>query len=280
MIKALLAATDARGLRHGGARVRPRADLRLLPDPALLRARGLVGAAGRGSSIPRRSRSMAPSRRPGGSRNERRPDASRSPSTSSPTSSAPGASSASGGWRRRSRSRTPVSIRWRPFQLDATIPPEGKDRRAYMEAKFGSLENDRSRSMRTSPSSEPQHGIPFAFDRIKVSPNTLDAHRLIRWAGRSGTPGRGRRGAVPRLFHRGPQHRRPRCAGGYRRRGWNGSARPPRRASRRTRIARRSARTSWPRSGSASPAFRPLSSPAATGWSARSRPRRSPRPCR
>jgi predicted DsbA family dithiol-disulfide isomerase len=29
-------------------------------------------------------------------------------------------------------------------------------------------------------------GIPFAFERIEVSPNTLDAHRLIRWAGEEG----------------------------------------------------------------------------------------------
>ena len=30
-----------------------------------------------------------------------------------------------------------VTVRWRPFQLDPTIPPEGKDRREYMIAKFG-----------------------------------------------------------------------------------------------------------------------------------------------
>ena len=29
-------------------------------------------------------------------------------------------------------------------------------------------------------------GIDFAFDAIKVAPNTLDAHRVIRWAGNSG----------------------------------------------------------------------------------------------
>lgn len=30
-----------------------------------------------------------------------------------------------------------VAVRWRPFQLDPTIPPEGKDRKEYMRAKFG-----------------------------------------------------------------------------------------------------------------------------------------------
>ena len=29
-------------------------------------------------------------------------------------------------------------------------------------------------------------GIPFAFDKIERAPNTLDAHRLIRWAGSAG----------------------------------------------------------------------------------------------
>jgi predicted DsbA family dithiol-disulfide isomerase len=79
-------------------------------------------------------------------------------------------------------SEIPLTIRWRPFQLDPTIPPEGKDRRAYMEAKFGSLEKIASIHEHITKLGA-ELGIPFAFDRIKVSPNTLDAHRLIRWAG-------------------------------------------------------------------------------------------------
>ena len=34
-------------------------------------------------------------------------------------------------------SESPIVVSWRPFQLDATIPPEGMDRQAYMERKFG-----------------------------------------------------------------------------------------------------------------------------------------------
>ena len=30
-----------------------------------------------------------------------------------------------------------LDVRWRPFQLDPTIPPEGMDRKIYMERKFG-----------------------------------------------------------------------------------------------------------------------------------------------
>jgi len=78
-----------------------------------------------------------------------------------------------------------VHVRWRPFQLDPTIPPEGKDRREYMVAKFGSDERIREIHARIEPLGEAE-GINFAFAAIKVAPNTLDAHRVIRWAGAAG----------------------------------------------------------------------------------------------
>ena len=79
----------------------------------------------------------------------------------------------------------PLAVSWRPYQLDPTIPPEGKDRRAYMEAKFGSMEKIGAIHEHITKLGA-ELGIAFAFDRIKVSPNTLDAHRLIRWAGEAG----------------------------------------------------------------------------------------------
>ena len=76
----------------------------------------------------------------------------------------------------------PATIRWHPYQLDPTIPPGGKSRREYLLAKFGS--EDRIRQLhRNIESVGAAEGIDFAFERIAVSPNTLDAHRLIRWAG-------------------------------------------------------------------------------------------------
>ncbi|MDF3151823.1 DsbA family protein [Mesorhizobium sp. XAP10] len=90
-----------------------------------------------------------------------------------------------------------VHVRWRPFQLDPTIPPEGKDRREYMLAKFGSDERIREIHARIEPLGEIE-GISFAFDAIKVAPNTLDAHRLIRWAGAAGEAIQNR--LVRRLF--------------------------------------------------------------------------------
>jgi predicted DsbA family dithiol-disulfide isomerase len=90
-----------------------------------------------------------------------------------------------------------VHIRWRPFQLDPTIPPEGKDRREYMVAKFGSDERIREIHARIEPLGEAE-GINFAFAAIKVAPNTLDAHRVIRWAGAAGEVMQNR--LVRRLF--------------------------------------------------------------------------------
>ncbi len=76
-------------------------------------------------------------------------------------------------------------IRWRPYRLDPTIPPEGVDRRAYLKAKFG--DSPRTQSMGDAIRSEGSgEGIAFAFEKIERSPNTLNSHRLIRWAGSAG----------------------------------------------------------------------------------------------
>lgn len=78
-----------------------------------------------------------------------------------------------------------VQVHWRPFQLDPTLPSEGKDRETYLAEKFGSAERARELygNIRAAGDME---GIRFDFNAIKVSPNTLDAHRLIRWAGSAG----------------------------------------------------------------------------------------------
>jgi predicted DsbA family dithiol-disulfide isomerase len=90
----------------------------------------------------------------------------------------------------------PVEVHWRPFQLDATIPPEGMDRKVYMERKFGAGDRiKKAHEHLTTLGAE--IGIAYAFDRIKISPNTLDAHRLIRWAGEAARQGR----IVEALFH-------------------------------------------------------------------------------
>ena len=92
-----------------------------------------------------------------------------------------------------------VHVNWRPFQLDPTIPPEGKDRKAYMQAKFG--DGERLKQVHANlVSLGAVEGISFDFDAIKISPNTLDAHRVIRWAGASGEDVQNR--LVDELFSR------------------------------------------------------------------------------
>lgn len=78
-----------------------------------------------------------------------------------------------------------IEINWLPFQLDASLPPEGKDRRLYLLEKFGSKENS-DRLHEGIIQAGDGENIDFQFDAIKVSPNTLDAHRLIAWAGQHG----------------------------------------------------------------------------------------------
>ncbi|MEI6574010.1 MAG: DsbA family oxidoreductase [Alphaproteobacteria bacterium] len=75
----------------------------------------------------------------------------------------------------------PVIVRWHPFQLDPTIPPEGLDRKAYMAKKFPDpsyLKNAHERLKSLGDAA----GLKFDFESIAKSPNTLDAHRLIQWA--------------------------------------------------------------------------------------------------
>lgn len=74
-----------------------------------------------------------------------------------------------------------VEMKWRPYQLDPTLPPQGKDRKVYLREKFGS--ESRARDMhRTLIELGEEVGIEFDFDAITRAPNTLDAHRLVYWA--------------------------------------------------------------------------------------------------
>ena len=78
-----------------------------------------------------------------------------------------------------------VVVNWQPFQLDPTIPPEGKDRRTYFKEKFN--DDDRVRDMHAQLTELGRaEGIAFDFKAIERSPNTLDAHRVVRWAGIEG----------------------------------------------------------------------------------------------
>lgn len=74
-----------------------------------------------------------------------------------------------------------VAVRWHPFQLDPSLPKEGKDRQAYLTEKFGGPNKAKALYDRIRHAGQ-QAGIDFAFDKITISPNTLDSHRLILWS--------------------------------------------------------------------------------------------------
>jgi predicted DsbA family dithiol-disulfide isomerase len=76
---------------------------------------------------------------------------------------------------------SPFAIRWRPFQLDPTIPREGIDRAAYLARKFGDPADLAATHARLEAMGR-DVGLAFRFERIRRAPNSLDAHRLIRWA--------------------------------------------------------------------------------------------------
>jgi predicted DsbA family dithiol-disulfide isomerase len=86
------------------------------------------------------------------------------------------------------RTEIPVSTSWRAFQLNPDMPPEGMERSAYLAAKFGG-QGHAQRIYGAITAAGAAEGIPFAFDRIRRTPNTVDAHRLIRFASRSGRGG-------------------------------------------------------------------------------------------
>ena len=96
----------------------------------------------------------------------------------------------------------PFAIRWRPFQLDPSIPPEGMDRIDYMTRKFGDLARVEPVHRRLE---EMGHavGIDFHFDRIRRAPNTTDAHRLIHWAAPEGLQTRTAMALFRRYFELG-----------------------------------------------------------------------------
>ncbi len=75
----------------------------------------------------------------------------------------------------------PFEIAWRPFQLNPDMPPEGMDRQEYLDTKFGGPEKAR-RAYDHVEATARASGLEFHIDRITRTPNTLDAHRLIRWA--------------------------------------------------------------------------------------------------
>jgi predicted DsbA family dithiol-disulfide isomerase len=83
------------------------------------------------------------------------------------------------------RPEVEAKILWHPFQLNPDMPPEGMARERYIAAKFGGGAHA-SRIYQNVTEVGAAVGIPFHFERIRVTPSTRDAHRLIRRATEAG----------------------------------------------------------------------------------------------
>jgi len=89
-----------------------------------------------------------------------------------------------------------VTIAWRPFQLNPDMPREGADRKTHLRAKFGGDERFKQMYDAITEAGKSVE-IPFAFDKVERTPNTIDSHRLIDRAGRNGRQD----AVVEALFH-------------------------------------------------------------------------------
>ncbi|TCZ66919.1 DsbA family oxidoreductase [Roseicella aquatilis] len=85
----------------------------------------------------------------------------------------------------RSRPDVVAELIWRPFLLNPDLAPQGVPRQEYLVRKFGGEERAR-RLHGTIADLGRAEGLDFRFDRIRRVPHSLDAHRLVRWAGRFG----------------------------------------------------------------------------------------------
>ncbi|WP_299612476.1 DsbA family oxidoreductase [uncultured Tateyamaria sp.] len=79
----------------------------------------------------------------------------------------------------------PFVIEWHPFQLNPDMPEDGMDRREYLETKFGGKDGA-VRAYAPVVENAEKAGLKIDFEGMKRTPNTLDAHRLIHWAGIEG----------------------------------------------------------------------------------------------
>jgi len=81
----------------------------------------------------------------------------------------------------KKRPQRSLNVRWRAFQLNPDMPPDGMERSRYLELKFGGALNAQAVYAQVEAAGR-QEGIDFAFERLRRTPNTIMSHRLIRFA--------------------------------------------------------------------------------------------------
>jgi predicted DsbA family dithiol-disulfide isomerase len=97
---------------------------------------------------------------------------------------------------------TPVEVEYQPYFLNPWIPREGIDRKTYLETKFGSVERYAAIAERVAAAAAAE-GLVYAPDKMSRQPNTLDCHRLIRWAHGTADPARVKQRLMDLYFAQG-----------------------------------------------------------------------------
>ena len=80
-------------------------------------------------------------------------------------------------------SQVQAELTFSPYMLDPNVPENGQDYKVYMRAKFGDGSSDLFRLSRQHlENAGKEIGINFDFSAITRRPNSLSAHRLMKWA--------------------------------------------------------------------------------------------------
>jgi predicted DsbA family dithiol-disulfide isomerase len=82
-----------------------------------------------------------------------------------------------------------VTVRYRPYFLNPWVPRAGISRTEYLTTKFGSVERYKANAQRVVTAAR-EEGLAYNLDAVARQPNTIDCHRLIRWAAESGDAAR------------------------------------------------------------------------------------------
>lgn len=82
---------------------------------------------------------------------------------------------------RRERPDFRYSTVWKPFFLNPDTPPEGEPYLPFLIQKFGGRDKVEEIFARVRAAGQP-YGLDYAFEKIALRANTLQAHRLLRWA--------------------------------------------------------------------------------------------------
>ena len=84
-----------------------------------------------------------------------------------------------------SRPNHPFRIEWHPFQLNPDMPKDGVDQVDYLAGKFGGKQRAIQAMLQVADHAK-KAGAEIDMEKVRRLPNTLDAHRVIHWAGIEG----------------------------------------------------------------------------------------------